>query len=237
MSTPNETDQFNAQVKRTSERIRSSSATPPENQSVGKKTDKPDGMSTSSQSASASLTAGEVIDASPAQGRKGQKGKKVGDVVEKVASGDVVDNITSKDAGNGDVHDMEEASSTAPKTGSSLAVVQPVADENTCQPASRPKDSQTPKSNAASASPFDSRSPLRTAGPRITVSSPLALPGHLIAPEVINRGVLNNMPAPGQLLHTKFVAGANNILAKIDKCSPDTIKSWLQAKGFGLVPL
>lgn len=45
------------------------------------------------------------------------------------------------------------------------------------------------------------------------------------------------VPNPSAPAHTKVVTNTGTILNRIEECSPDAIKSWLQARGYSVVPM
>ncbi|EGF98621.1 uncharacterized protein MELLADRAFT_113402 [Melampsora larici-populina 98AG31] len=76
--------------------------------------------------------------------------------------------------------------------------------------------------------------------PRLPVNPAQGVLAPLIAEEVINKTVVNGTSLPSvssAAAHSKFMAGTSTILNRIDECSPDAIKTWLQSRGFDLVAL
>ncbi|EGF98272.1 uncharacterized protein MELLADRAFT_113685 [Melampsora larici-populina 98AG31] len=219
MSNPNDINQFNASVKRTSDRIRGNSTSPPGQ--PGEATTDGTNLATGS-----SQPTGSTSTLLAGQARKGQKSKKGASPPSNTPDAPP----TGSAPPPGGQSSVDEQS-----TNASAKEPAPTGDTTGANaiPGSNALGSQG-RSATTQAGSLDLAESLAGNQAASTTSTT-----QLIAPEVINKaGVSNtNLPPPShQSAQAKFLAGTNTILNRIDKCSPDAIKEWLSSKGYSLVP-
>ncbi|EGG03551.1 uncharacterized protein MELLADRAFT_65501 [Melampsora larici-populina 98AG31] len=243
MSNPKDIDQFDTQIKRTSDRLRGGSNSPPE---IQDKDASPDDSTPQTNTGTAPTSS---TNGASGQGRKGKTTGKKGP------------------SPSGALKDANPGTSSAPNAGSTqlsqTATVGNAGGGSSSDPPSAPGTlasggvaPEPPKGTSAGAqasAPGAQGSNLApnpqpptqvsntTQAPSIqAVTAATATPSALIAPEIVNKTVMSNAQLTGttsQAVQAKFMAGTNTILSRIEECSPDAIKSWLQSKGYSLVQI
>ncbi|EGF97836.1 uncharacterized protein MELLADRAFT_114047 [Melampsora larici-populina 98AG31] len=223
MSAPNNIKEFNAQVKRTSERLNGGSTLPADAQAT---------TGNQEENSHPTNTGGDNPGSQSAAPRgKGAKGKKA-----------TTSATSTKEQGNN--------VSAADQITSGSRNGNPEAPESLVEkqiPDSSIGDKTLPGKEAATES---STTKVADALPASTASGNMPEPGEaaqkqpalasLIAPEVIGKQTAGSTALPvvvGQTAQSKFLANTNTILTRINECSPDAIRAWLQSKGYDRVAI
>ncbi|EGG01793.1 uncharacterized protein MELLADRAFT_91867 [Melampsora larici-populina 98AG31] len=231
MSAPKDIEDFNSQVKRTSDRINGNSASV----SSANAAASTQGETTSVGLSNINMTSQTQAAIAKGKGLKGKKGGSQSTLSKDQPAGSSPAPPTiSEPAG----------SSPAPPTisepaGANLDDGQPLSGKETSNPANPGGESGNKAASSANSS-GGSTIPATAAVSRPLVNPAQGVPAPLIAAEVINKTVVNGTSLPSvssAAAHPKFMAGTSTILNRIDECLPDAIKTWLQSCGFDLVVL
>ncbi|EGG01746.1 uncharacterized protein MELLADRAFT_110759 [Melampsora larici-populina 98AG31] len=219
MSTPSDINQFNAIVKRSSDRIRGNSASP---------TDQPGDANTDAAGSTADgpMTANANTNTPGPAGCKGSKGKKASNPTGSQPGPNTSSYATTAE-GQSSAEDTAAGSSV--KDQGSQGVSQGISTNLDANSMVSPEGASATTAGTAATAPASTLAPTSAPTPTTVLLSnpvnggnPVGQTAPLIAPEVLNRG--------------SFLAGTNAILSRIDECSPDTTREWLQSKGYSLVP-
>ncbi|EGG11281.1 uncharacterized protein MELLADRAFT_59389 [Melampsora larici-populina 98AG31] len=230
MSNPSGIDQFNANVKRISERLCgvSDSDSPPGTQLTD--------LTTEENNTTADASGDKASSGSVSQGRKGKaagakKGPTPGETALTQPNVPPINPATASSSAlqannTGDVTTKEKIGAETPTNlGTQVAkdtlTVKSLATKDAKAQVQGSKGSNTSIAHSGG-----------SAQPKSAGSVPL------ISIEVVNTHNVNDTPLPPSLGQAAAIKGqASGILSQINKCSPDGIESWLNSKGFTLVPM